>query len=152
MTVWLAFGGRGAISFAWGSVAGCTAALVAATMPAPYVVLPGWNTAQARQLLSYGLPLAGASLLTLGVMNVDSAIVGATLGPAMLGLYQLAFNVSSWPVSSISQAVQRVSFAGFSRVADSAKVLTEAFTRVAVPADGAGRAAPACCWPPWPTR
>ena len=39
----------------------------------------------------------------------------------MLGLYQLAFNISSWPVSSISQAVQRVSFAGFSRVAGSAR-------------------------------
>jgi O-antigen/teichoic acid export membrane protein len=129
VTIWLAFGGSGAISFAWGSVAGCTAALIAATIAAPYVVLPGWNTAQARQLLSYGLPLAGASLLTLGVVNVDSAIVGATLGPAMLGLYQLAFNVSSWPVSSISQAVQRVSFAGFSRVAGSTRVLSEAFAR-----------------------
>jgi len=129
VTVWLAFSGGGAISFAWGSVAGCLAALIAANVLAPFVVLPGWNTTQARQLLSFGLPLAGASLLTLGVMNVDSAIVGATLGPAMLGLYQLAFNISSWPVNSISQAVQRVSFAGFSRVADSAKRLTETFAR-----------------------
>jgi O-antigen/teichoic acid export membrane protein len=129
VTVWLAFSGGGAISFAWGSVAGCLTALIAATVLAPFVVLPGWNTAQARQLLSFGLPLAGASLLTLGVMNVDSAIVGATLGPAMLGLYQLAFNISSWPVNSISQAVQRVSFAGFSRVADSAKRLAETFAR-----------------------
>jgi PST family polysaccharide transporter len=129
VTVWLAFSGVGAISFAWGSVAGCTAALISATVLAPFVVLPGWNTAQARQLLGFGLPLAGASLLTLGVMNVDSAIVGATLGPAMLGLYQLAFNISSWPVNSISQAVQRIAFAGFSRVADSAKLLAEVFSR-----------------------
>lgn len=129
VTVWLAFSGFGAISFAWGSVAGCLAALISATALAPFLVLPGWNTAQARQLLGFGLPLAGASLLTLGVMNVDSAIVGATLGPAMLGLYQLAFNISSWPVNSISQAVQRISFAGFSRVADSAKLLAETFAR-----------------------
>lgn len=127
--LWLAFGGRGAVSFAWGSVAGCTVALIAATALAPHFILPGWNTAQARQLLGFGLPLAGASLLALGVLNVDSAIVGATLGPAMLGLYQLAFNVSSWPVSSISQAVGRVSFAGFSRVADSRERLVEAFIR-----------------------
>jgi O-antigen/teichoic acid export membrane protein len=127
--LWLAFGGHGALSFAWGSLAGCTAALLAATMLAPHFILPGWNTADARQLLGFGLPLAGASLLTLGVLNVDSAIVGATLGPAMLGLYQLAFNISSWPASSISQAVQRVSFAGFSRVADSRQRLAEAFTR-----------------------
>jgi O-antigen/teichoic acid export membrane protein len=130
VTVWLAFSGQGAMSFAWGSLAGCTVALVVATVAAPMFVLPGWNTAQARQLLQFGLPLAGASLLALGVFNVDSAIVGATLGAAMLGLYQLAFNISSWPVSSISQAVQRVSFAGFSRVADSGKDrMTEAFSR-----------------------
>ena len=129
VTVWLAFDGQGAMSFAWGSLAGCTVALIVATVAAPMFVLPGWNTAQARQLLQFGLPLAGASLLTLGVFNVDSAIVGATLGAAMLGLYQLAFNISSWPVSSISQAVQRVSFAGFSRVADSGKGMTEAFSR-----------------------
>jgi len=129
VTLWLAFSGHGAISFAWGSLAGCTVALITAVIAAPYVVLPGWNTRDARQLLQFGLPLAGAGLLTLGVVNVDSAIVGATLGPAMLGLYQLAFNISSWPVSSISQAVERVSFAGFSRVADSVKALSSAFTR-----------------------
>ncbi len=129
VTVWLAFSGQGAMSFAWGSLAGCIVALIVAMVAAPMFVLPGWNTADARQLLQFGLPLAGASLLTLGVFNVDSAIVGATLGPAMLGLYQLAFNISSWPVSSISQAVQRVSFAGFSRVADSGKGLTDAFSR-----------------------
>ncbi len=129
VTVWLAFSGLGAMSFAWGGLAGCIVALIASTVAAPYFVLPGWNSAQARQLIQYGLPLAGASLFTLGAINVDSAIVGATLGPAMLGLYQLAFNISSWPVTTISQAVQRVSFAGFSRVADSREALADAFAR-----------------------
>jgi O-antigen/teichoic acid export membrane protein len=129
VTLWLAFSGKGAISFAWGSVAGCAVALVAATLAAPFVVLPGWNTNQARRLLRFGLPLAGASLLMLGVFNVDSAIVGATLGPAALGLYQLAFNISSWPARSISEAARRISFAGFSRVAGSTERLTEAFAK-----------------------
>jgi O-antigen/teichoic acid export membrane protein len=129
ITLWLAFSGHGVISFAWGSLAGNTVSLVILFVTAPCVVLPGWNTRDARQLLHFGLPLAGASLLTLGVVNVDSAIVGATLGPAMLGLYQLAFNMSSWPVSSISQAVERISFAGFSRIADSVKALSSAFSR-----------------------
>ena len=95
VTLWLAFSGHGVISFAWGSLAGCTVSLIILIVAAPYVVLPGWNTQDARQLLQFGLPLAGAGLLTLGVVNVDSAIVGATLGPAFLGLYQLAFNMSS---------------------------------------------------------
>ena len=127
VTLWLAFTGWGVMSFAWGALAGCAVALIAATAAAPYVVLPGWNTAQARQLLRFGLPLAWASLFGLGVLNVDSAIVGAVLGPAMLGLYQLAFNISSWPATTISLAVQRVSFAGFSRVADTADGLEATF-------------------------
>ena len=129
VTLWLAFSGHGVISFAWGSLVGNTVSMIILFVTAPYVVLPGWNTKDARQLLQFGLPLAGAGLLTLGVVNVDSAIVGATLGPAFLGLYQLAFNISSWPVSSISQAVERISFAGFSRVASSVKALSSAFTR-----------------------
>ena len=129
VTLWLAFSGHGVISFAWGSLVGNTVSFIILFVAAPYVVLPGWNTKDARQLLQFGLPLAGAGLLTLGVVNVDSAIVGATLGPAMLGLYQLAFNISSWPVTSISQAVERISFAGFSRVANSVKTLRDAFTR-----------------------
>ena len=129
VTLWLAFTGWGVMSFAWGALAGCAVALIAATAAAPYVILPGWNTAQARQLLRFGLPLAWASLFGLGVLNVDSAIVGAVLGPAMLGLYQLAFNISSWPATTISLAVQRVSFAGFSRVADTADGLEATFTQ-----------------------
>jgi O-antigen/teichoic acid export membrane protein len=129
VTLWLAFSGYGPISFAWGSVAGCLVALVAATIAAPFFVRPGWNRDQARRLLRFGLPLAGASLLLLGVYNVDSAIVGGTLGPVALGLYALAFNISSWPVRAISEAARRVSFAGFSRVAHSADLLADAYAR-----------------------
>ena len=129
VTLWLAFSGDGPISFAWGSVAGVSVGLIVATVAAPFIVLPGWNAKQARELLRFGLPLAGASLLVLAVFNVDSAIVGATLGPAALGLYALAFNMSSWPSRSISEAARRVSFAGFSRVAHSAELLADTFVR-----------------------
>lgn len=129
VTIFLAFDHKGPISFAWGSVTGCTVALIAATFAAPYIILPGWNTEQARKLLRFGVPLAGASLLLLGVFNVDSAIVGATLGPAALGFYQLAFNVASWPVNGVLEAARRVSFASFSRVAHSGPLLADAFNR-----------------------
>jgi O-antigen/teichoic acid export membrane protein len=129
VTLWLAFSGHGAMSFAWGSVSGCLAALAVASWLAAPVVWPGWRSADARRLIRFGLPLAGASLLLLAVFNVDSAIVGSTLGAAMLGLYQLAFNISSWPVVGIAQTAARVSFAGFSRLADSRDLLAAAFTR-----------------------
>lgn len=129
LTIGLAVAGAGAMSFAWGSIAGNLVALVGCAIAAPGYLRPGWDRATARALLSFGLPLAGASLLVLAMLNVDSVVVGATLGPIQLGLYQIAFNVSSWPVRSVSEVARRVSFAGFSRVADSATGLSESFGR-----------------------
>jgi O-antigen/teichoic acid export membrane protein len=131
VTLLLAFAHLGAISFAWGNVAGNVVTLIGATIAAPFIVLPGWDRRRARELLKFGMPLAGASLLVLGTLNVDSAIVSATLGPAALGFYQLAFNISSWPVQSISAAARRVSFAGFSRLAGSRELLADGFTKAA---------------------
>jgi PST family polysaccharide transporter len=129
LTIGLAVAGAGAMSFAWGSIAGNLVALVGCAIAAPGFLRPGWDRTTARALLSFGLPLAGASLLVLAMLNVDSVVVGATLGPIQLGLYQIAFNVSSWPVRSVSEVARRVSFAGFSRVADSATGLSESFGR-----------------------
>ena len=131
VTLGLAFAHYGAISFAWGNVIGNVVTLLGAMIAAPFFVLPGWDRSRARELLKFGLPMAGASLLVLGTLNVDSAIVSAALGPAALGFYQLAFNISSWPVQSISAAAQRVSFAGFSRLAGSREALADGFTKAA---------------------
>ncbi|MFC4031156.1 oligosaccharide flippase family protein [Streptomyces polygonati] len=129
VTLLLAFQGMGAMSFAWGAVVGNVAALLGFCLAAPGTLRFGWDTRQARALLRFGLPLAGASLLALGVVNVDTLVVGSTLGKVELGFYVLAFNISSWPVRIISEAARRVSFAGFSRLADSAQGLARGFSR-----------------------
>jgi len=129
VTLGLAVAGVGAMSFAWGSIAGSISSLIGSTMAAPGYLRFGWDAKQAKALLRFGLPLAGASLLVLTMINVDSAVVGAILGPTALGLYQIAFNVSSWPVRSLSEAARRVSFAGFSRVADTSAALADGFCR-----------------------
>ncbi len=129
LTIGLAVAGFGAMSFAWGSIAGNALALAVYAFAAPGFLKPGWNREQARKLLAFGLPLAGASLLVLAMLDVDSIVVGATLGPIQLGLYQIAFNISSWPVRSVSEIARRVSFAGFSRVVDSKTALSESFGR-----------------------
>jgi len=55
-------------------------------------------------------------------------VVGATLGPVALGLYQIAFNMSGWPVRAVSEVARRVSFAGFSRLAETGRI-AEGFGR-----------------------
>ncbi|MFE5804361.1 oligosaccharide flippase family protein [Streptomyces sp. NPDC056491] len=129
VTLLLAIDGWGAMSFAWGSVVGNVAALIGCCIAAPGTLKFGWDREQARALLRFGLPLAGASMLALGVVNVDTMVVGSVLDPLALGFYVLAFNISGWPVRIISEAARRVSFAGFSRLADSPQALAAGFSR-----------------------
>ncbi|MFI8288548.1 lipopolysaccharide biosynthesis protein [Streptomyces sp. ms191] len=129
VTLVLALQGWGAMSFACGAVAGNLVALAGCALAAPGYLRFGWNPEQARALLRFGLPLAGASMLSLAVVNADAMVVGAVLGNVSLGFYMLAFNMAGWPVRVISEAARRVSFAGFSRLADSPKALSDGFGR-----------------------
>ncbi|MFJ4777209.1 oligosaccharide flippase family protein [Streptomyces sp. NPDC088762] len=129
VTLLLAVEGWGAMSFACGAVAGNVAALIGCCLAAPGTLRFGWDREQARALLRFGLPLAGASMLALGVVNVDTMVVGSALDQLALGFYVLAFNISGWPVRIVSEAARRVSFAGFSRLASSPKALASGFGR-----------------------
>ena len=50
------------------------------------------------------------------VLNVDYVVIGHVAGAVTLGLYVLAFNMSSWPVNALVQAVRNVALPGFSRL------------------------------------
>lgn len=121
---------------AWAPAAGLvSAAVVTAGLElgfCPKIPLPGFDRQHARALLGFGLPLAGSSFVELLLLNIDSIIVGAHLGTTALGFYALAFNISSWPSSVITQAVRRVSIAGFSRLAEDPDEGRATFTRAFV--------------------
>jgi O-antigen/teichoic acid export membrane protein len=129
VTIALATQGAGPMSFAWGTVTGSALATVVFTALAPIRVRPGWDCALAPRLLRFGLPLAGASLLVLAVTNVDNLVVGALTSPAALGLYLMAFNQSSWPLTVFGEAARRVALAGFSRLTGDLEALGRAFAR-----------------------
>lgn len=76
----------------------------------------GFDPVKARALLKFGLPLAGSSFVVFLVGNVDNLIVGHMLGVTALGIYALAWNLSSWPVTLFSLPVRSVAPALFSRL------------------------------------
>jgi O-antigen/teichoic acid export membrane protein len=126
----LAAGGTGAASLAWGRVVG--AAVIAAIFWASNRGLPrpGWDAKVARQLVAFGLPLGLSHLVWEGILNLDYYIVGAVLGTVSLGYYLLAFNLASWPITIVSAAVAKVSFAAFCRLLeDGRERLPSAFGR-----------------------
>lgn len=127
----LAILGAGAWSFVWGFVVTSTVSAGLALVLAPARYRPGFDPDAARALLSFGVPLAGSSVLLFLMVNIDYVVVGRLLGSEPLGYYLLAFNLCSWPVALISVAVRRVSLAGFSRVATDPDRAGAAFTRSA---------------------
>lgn len=129
VTLLLARAGYGAWSLAWGQVVGNLAVLVAVLIMAPGRPTVGFDRHQARQLLSFGLPLAGSSLFVFAMLNVDYIVVGSLLGPLQLGFYAMAFNLSNGPSALISDAVRRVSLVGFSQISHDAEALKSRFSK-----------------------
>lgn len=116
VTIVLAVQGYGAWSLGWGALVGNIVTGVLGFAMAPERYWPGWRRSVVRELLGYGLPLAGASLILFLLLNVDYVAVGHLLGPVQLGLYLLAFNLCSWPISVVASAIRRVTLAAFSRM------------------------------------
>ncbi|PQZ91084.1 hypothetical protein CQ018_14050 [Arthrobacter sp. MYb227] len=75
----------------------------------------GFNRTLTRQVLGFGLPVAGANLLSWVLLNADNVVVSRMAGPTALGFYFLAFNISSWPMNAIGQVIRSISLPAFSR-------------------------------------
>lgn len=67
-------------------------------------------------VLVFGAPVAGANMLSWALLNIDNLAVARLAGPVALGFYVLAFNVSTWPMSAIGQAVRAVALPAFARL------------------------------------
>lgn len=76
----------------------------------------GFDRGVARSALAFGLPVCGANAMSWLVLNVDYIVIGHTAGAVTLGFYVLAFNIASWPVNALVQAVRNVALPGFARL------------------------------------
>ncbi|PZW04193.1 polysaccharide transporter, PST family [Micromonospora phaseoli] len=88
-----------------------------------------FEPAVARAMLGFGTPIALANVLSWLVMNAGHLVVGRLSGALMLGFYVLAFNISSWPMSALGQAIRAVALPGFSHLGkghDRSRVLANA--------------------------
>lgn len=109
----LALGGLGAMSLAIGRTAGSLVSGVMFVVRSPAPLRFGWSAEYVAPLLRFGLPLAGTSIVMFIVGYADQLVGGAMLGATALGFYVLAFNLSTWPLSIISQPLRRVAPAAF---------------------------------------
>jgi PST family polysaccharide transporter len=84
-----------------------------------------------RDLLGYGLPLAGSNLVNFAARNVDSLLIGRFLGAAALGVYGLAYSFVMLFMNTAYSVVGRVLFPRLSRLqGDDAATRREYITSV----------------------
>lgn len=122
----LAAHGSGAMAFAWSRVFGMSVIglIVWASVDTHYRL--GFDRDCVRPLLAFGVPLAAASLIGQLNLNVDYLLIGRRLTPTHVGLYLLAFNVSSWTPALVTAAIQGVAVPAVSRVSHDIDLLHEA--------------------------
>jgi PST family polysaccharide transporter len=72
-------------------------------------------------VIRFGVPVAGANMLSWALLSLDKVVIAKAAGPVALGFYVLAFNISSWPMSAIGQVVRSVALPAFSRTRNGAQ-------------------------------
>ncbi|MCW2843935.1 MAG: hypothetical protein JWN22_1851 [Nocardioides sp.] len=107
--------GSGVMALVVGQIVQATLTMLLSWMVHP-PVRPGWNSEDARGLLSYGGPYAGAQLLEIIQLNVDYLIVARVLGAVALGQYSLGFRLAFMPYLMIVVVTAGAAFPYLCRV------------------------------------
>ena len=108
--------GYGPMALALGQVASQLAIVVGLYVTTRLPFRLAFDQGIAKESVSFCLPLAGANLLSWLLLSIDNLVVSRMLGPTQLGLYALAFNISSWPMNAIGQSIRVVALPAFSRL------------------------------------
>ncbi|MGW5363362.1 lipopolysaccharide biosynthesis protein [Actinopolymorpha pittospori] len=127
VTLGSALAGAGGWSLVAGQLVGNVTMAVALIVLAGSWLRPGFDRATARSMIVFSVPLATTSLVEYVLLNSDYFVVGRLLGTTALGYYVLAFNVSSWPVTAVTQSIRRVSISEFAAMQGSPEQLDRAF-------------------------
>lgn len=120
-SITLAVLGAGAWSIIWGNFAGAVSYLVAGWIALPTKPsLRVWRTSVSdlRQVLAYGLPVAGATFLARAIFDVDYLIVGKLLGADALAYYTLAFKLPELAILNVFFVITSVTFPLYTRAKD----------------------------------
>ena len=87
------------------------------------------DLAKGRELFGFGKWLFISSITTFLRSHGDDTFLGWLLGAATLGLYQMAYRISTWPTTMITSVVSQVAFPTYSKLQDNPERLKTAYLR-----------------------
>ena len=83
-----------------------------------------------RYLMGYGKWLAGLTIILFIATQGDDIFVSKYFGPAMLGFYQMAYNLSNTPATKISHVFGRIGFPSYAKHQDDQAQMREIFVLI----------------------
>jgi O-antigen/teichoic acid export membrane protein len=123
----LALGGAGAWALVVGNVARGVVLLAALWVFSGYRPRLHFAYDETKRFSSFGLQVAGSSLLFQVYKNADYFLVGKLLGVEALGLYRVAFDVAMQPTDTIIAVVGRVGYPVYARLSHDLSALRATF-------------------------
>lgn len=123
---------RDAIGFVWGLIAGAILELILSfVIFKPHPIL-NFKLNIMNTMISNGKWVTAYGIFNYIAQNGDNIIVGKLLGTSPLGIYQMGYNISTLPISEISDVVNRVVFPVYSKIAGEKNRLLKAFKKTLI--------------------
>lgn len=122
---------RSAIGLVWGLMAGAVVELVLShtiLSPKPKLAL---DTAKFKKIVKRGKWVTMAGIFSYLTRQGDDAIVGKLLNTASLGLYQMAYRISTLPVTEVADVAGKVTFPIYVKIKGDKLRLRKAFLKTA---------------------
>ncbi len=82
-----------------------------------------------KEIVSRGKWITGAGIFGYLFQNGDNVVVGRVLGTGPLGIYDMAYSISTLPLNEVSDIVARVTFPVYVKISEDKKRLRRAYIR-----------------------
>lgn len=129
LLVTLALNGQGAMSLAWSRVAGQVVVVVCLQLVVAKRYLPGFRRDQARDILTLGMPLVGATLLGTFIAGINIFFIGRIAGAEEIGWFNMGDTIAAWPIGLFLPILLNVGLPLFAQIRHDPAVVQSVFTR-----------------------
>jgi O-antigen/teichoic acid export membrane protein len=132
ISIIVAFFTRSAISFTWGLIASAMVEVILS-----FILIPLWpkfdfNYTKVKHVIRMGWWVNLTGIFLYFSDNSDNFCVGKILGPKSLGIYQIAYKLSTLPITEITGVVNQVVFPIYVKLAENKNRLLKAFFKVSL--------------------
>lgn len=118
---------RSAIGLVWGLIAGAILEVVLSFIYIRPIPKLSFETVKMKRIISRGKWITGAGIFQYLFRQGDDAVVGRIMGASSLGLYQVAYKISSLPISEVADVIARVTFPVYMKISKDKKRFRNAF-------------------------